>query len=228
MTATGEDALLPWIELRPEGKPDACVIWLHGLGADGYDFEPIVPELQLPPEHGVWFLFPHAPHRPVTLNNGYVMRAWYDLYALDGTQGEDSAGIRQSAEQINALIAHVRAEGIPPQRIVLAGFSQGGAIALHAGLRYPERLAGILALSTYVPLQGTLAAERQSGNSDVPVMMAHGSQDDVIAPLLAEKSRDQLQRLGYPVEWHVYDMAHAVTAREIDDISIWLQAILQL
>jgi len=228
MTTAVDSALLPFIEHRPATEPRACVIWLHGLGADGHDFEPIVPELGIADTHGVWFLFPHAPHRPVTLNNGYVMRAWFDLYDLDRSHGEDSDGIHQSGAQVSALIAHVRARGVTAQRIVLAGFSQGGAIALHAGLRYPERLAGILALSTYLPLPDTLAAERQAANADVPIMMAHGARDDVISPVLAEHSRDQLQRLGYPVEWHRYDMAHAVTASEIDDIAAWLRAVLAL
>jgi phospholipase/carboxylesterase len=228
MTIAADSALPPFVEHRPATAPRACVIWLHGLGADGHDFEPIVPELGIVDAEGVWFLFPHAPHRAVTLNNGYVMRAWFDLYDLDRSHAEDSDGIRQSGELVSALIDHVRAQGVPAQRIVLAGFSQGGAIALYAGLRYPERLAGILALSTYLPLPGMLATERQVANADVPIMMAHGAHDDVIAPVLAEHSRDQLQHLGYAVEWHRYDMAHAVTAREIDDIAAWLRAVLAL
>ncbi|MCC5859199.1 MAG: alpha/beta hydrolase fold domain-containing protein [Ectothiorhodospiraceae bacterium] len=204
----------------------ASVIWLHGLGADGHDFEPIVPELRLPAEHGVRFLFPHAPVRPVTLNAGMAMRAWYDIIALGGNAQQDAAGIRQSARQLEALIQREHERGVPAERIVLAGFSQGGAIALHTGLRHPERLAGIMGLSTYLPLGDTVEAERHSANAQTPIFLAHGSMDPVVPMAMGERSRDGLQAMGYPVEWHDYPMVHQVCMEEIEDISAWLQRVL--
>jgi phospholipase/carboxylesterase len=214
------------LEINPLTPPRACIIWLHGLGADGHDFEPLIPELGLVNERALRVVLPHAPYRPVTINGGQVMRAWYDILAPDLLQGEDSLGIRESEQQLRALIAREVGNGIPAEHIVLAGFSQGGSIALQTGLRYPQRLAGILALSTYIPLAATLAAERAAANAAVPIMMAHGLRDPVVPLALAEQSRDQLLELGYAVDWHSYPMAHAVCPAEIADIRDWLGACL--
>lgn len=215
--------LLPALVIEPKAKATASVIWLHGLGADGYDFEPIVPELGLD-DVPIRFIFPHAPHRPVTVNNGHVMRAWYDITSMDLSQGQDELGTRQSERQLQALIAHEHEQfGIPYARIVLAGFSQGGAIALHTGLRYPERLAGILALSTYLPLAAMAETERQQANADLPVFMGHGEHDPIIPLSLAVRSRRQLEEFGHPVEWHAYPMQHSVCPPEIKDIAVWLR-----
>ena len=213
--------VLETIELETAAAPDAAVIWLHGLGADGHDFEPVVPELRLPGAARLRFVFPHAPVRPVTLNMGMPMRAWYDIYQLGGSR-EDGEGIRASQAQVERLIARERARGVAAQRIVLAGFSQGGAIALHTGLRHGERLAGVLALSTYLPLADTLAAERSDANGALPVFMAHGGYDDIIPVERARQSYAQLEALGYPVAWKEYPMPHAVCAPEIADIAAWL------
>jgi len=210
------------IEIQTDARPDAAVIWLHGLGADGHDFEPIVPELRLPSSPAVRFVFPHAPIRPVTLNGGMPMRAWYDIISLDGIRKEDEAGIRASQALVEGLIAREKARGIPVRRIVLAGFSQGGVLALQTGLRHAERLAGIMALSTYLPLAATLAAERSQINRDLPIFMAHGTQDPMIGMDKATASRDALGALGYVVAWHTYPMPHSVCAAEIGDISAWL------
>ncbi|HTY80538.1 MAG TPA: alpha/beta fold hydrolase [Candidatus Bathyarchaeia archaeon] len=211
------------IEIETGAAPRAAVIWLHGLGADGHDFEPIVPELSLPKTATARFVFPHAPIQPVTINGGMRMRAWYDVTG-DGRQ--DAGGIRASQALVEALIGRERARGIPSRAIVLAGFSQGGAIALQTALRHPERLAGVLALSTYLPLPDTLEREANPSNRDVPVFMAHGSQDPVIPLSWAARSRDALVTLGYAVEWHDYLMPHSVCAEEIGDISRWLAAVL--
>ncbi len=213
------------IEIESAPSPDAAVLWLHGLGADGHDFEPVVPELRLPRELRVRFVFPHAPVRPVTLNMGMRMRAWYDIVQLGGGR-EDEAGIRDSQAQLEALVARERARGVAAARLVLAGFSQGGAIALHTGLRHGERLAGILALSTYLPLAGTLAAEASAANRDVPLFMAHGNYDDIIPIERARQSRRALEALGTRVEWHEYPMPHSVCGEEIADIAAWLRAVL--
>ena len=209
------------IEIQTGPRPQAAVIWLHGLGADGHDFEPIVPELRLPESHPVRFVFPHAPVRPVTLNQGMRMRAWYDIFQLGGG-AEDEAGIRSSESALKALVAGEIKRGIKPEHIVLAGFSQGGAIALHAALRYPQRLAGVLALSTYLPLAGKLTAERSEANRDAPIFMAHGLYDDIIPLMRAEQSRKTLADAGYSVEWRSYPMAHSVCAEEIADIASFL------
>jgi phospholipase/carboxylesterase len=207
-----------------QGEPDACVIWLHGLGADGHDFEPIVPELRLPPELSIRFIFPHAPMMPVTINNGYVMRAWYDILAMDIGSAQDEAGIRASQAVVEGLIEQQIAAGIASERIVLAGFSQGGAIILQAGLRFERPLAGLIALSTYLPLAQTLEAERSEANRQVPIFMAHGDSDPVVRPELAYRSRSRLEQQGYPLEWHEYrGMEHSVNLEEIRDISRWLQ-----
>ena len=213
------------IEIETGAQPDAAVIWLHGLGADGHDFEPIVPELRLPAALRVRFVFPHAPQRPVTINMGMRMRAWYDILQLGGG-AEDEAGIRDSQRQVDALVERELGRGVAARRVVLAGFSQGGAIALQAGLRYPEQLAGIMALSTYLPLAATLAAERHAANQPVPVLMAHGTHDDIIPIARAQRSRDALAALGYAVEWREYPMPHSVCAAEIGDIRNWLETVL--
>jgi len=208
------------IQIETGPDPQAAVIWLHGLGADGHDFEPIVPELELATP--VRFVFPHAPIRPVTINQGMRMRAWYDILQLGGGP-EDEAGLRASQKLTEELI---RAQGLPAERIVLAGFSQGGAIVLLTGLRYPERLAGVMALSTYLPLAGTLAAERSAPNRETPIFMAHGRYDDLIPMQRAQASREHLQKLGYAVEWHDYPMPHSVCAPEIADLSSFLARVL--
>ena len=216
-------ALLEALEIETGPSPRAAVIWLHGLGADGHDFEPIVPELGMPAAPAVRFVFPHAPLQPVAINRGAVMRAWYDVTG-DGRQ--DAEGIRASQVRVEALIARERARGIAARSIVLAGFSQGGAMALQTGLRHPERLAGILALSAYLPLPETLEREASQASRDVPIFMAHGTQDPVIPLSWAMRSRDRLIALGYAVEWHEYPMPHSVCAEEIADIGRWLRAVL--
>jgi len=220
------DQLLDAIEIETAPAPTAAVIWMHGLGADGHDFEPIVPELRLGPRPPIRFVFPHAPLRPVTINQGHVMRAWYDIRALAGVRREDEAGVRQSARQIESLIARERQRGIPAERLVLAGFSQGGAMALHTGLRHAERLAGVMALSCYLPLASTLEAEAAPVNRAVPIFWAHGVHDPMIPLALAEQSREQLAALGYPIEWHQYAMPHSVSAEEIAEIARWLGRVL--
>ncbi len=211
--------------IEPPCAATASVIWLHGLGADGHDFESLVPELgQL--ERGTRFILPHAPEMPVTINGGYVMRAWYDIRRPDLRVDADSAGIRASVATVNALVDAEIARGIAPQRIVLAGFSQGGAIVLHAGLTYPQRLGGILALSTYLALPKELAAEISATNRATPVFIGHGTEDTIAAYPLAEATRSQLQALGCPVELHAYRMAHSVCMEEVADIRAWLQVIL--
>ena len=217
--------LLETIEIETGDRPDAAVIWLHGLGADGHDFEPVVPELRLPQRLSLRFVFPHAPVRPVTLNQGMRMRAWYDILQLGGG-AEDDPGIRASQKSVEDLIAREGSRGIAPGRIVLAGFSQGGAIALQTALRSSERLAGTLALSTYLPLAATLAAERSPANRDLPIFMAHGSQDPMIPVDRARASRDALAALGYAVEWREYPMPHSVCLEEISDIAAWLTRVL--
>jgi phospholipase/carboxylesterase len=200
------------------------VIWLHGLGADGHDFVPIVPELALPAQLAVRFMFPHAPVRPVTINNGMRMRAWYDILALSGAARQDEAGIRASAAMLDDWIARERERGIDARRIVVAGFSQGGAIALHGGLRYGERLGGIMALSTYLPLHERLVDEAAAANRDLPILMCHGTMDPMLPVQMGEASRDQLVAAGYPVEWKAYPMQHQVCMEEIEDMSAWLGA----
>ena len=212
------------VVLAPAGRPAASVIWLHGLGADGHDFVPIVPELRLPPEPAVRFVFPHAPLRPVTINNGMRMRAWYDIVSLSATGPPDEAGIRTSAESLERLIARETGQGVPADRVVIAGFSQGGAIALHGALRHRTRLAGVLALSTYLPLHERLAPEAAPANCELPILMCHGRDDPVLPMALGVMSRDWLRGLGYTVKWKDYRMQHQVCAEEIADISAWLQA----
>lgn len=213
------EPLLDGVEINPASAPRACIIWLHGLGADGHDFEPLVPQLGLV---DVRVVLPHAPRRPVTINGGMVMPAWYDILAPDFNRGQDSAGIRASGQQLQALIQREIDAGIPAEKILLAGFSQGGAVALHTGLRFSQPLAGILALSTYLPLGDLLAAEAAAGNRAVPIMMAHGTQDPVVPLSLATQSRDLLQQQGYNIAWHSYPMQHALCPEEVQDIRHWL------
>ena len=208
------------IRIETGPKPEAAVIWLHGLGADGHDFEPIVPELEL--DKAVRFVFPHAPIRPVTINQGMRMRAWYDILQLGGGP-EDEPGLRASQKITEELI---RAQALPASKIVLAGFSQGGAIVLQTALRYPERLAGVVALSTYLPLAATVAAERSDANRDLPMFMAHGQYDDLIPMSRARASREHLEKLGYKIEWHDYPMPHSVCAPEIADISAFFSKVI--
>jgi phospholipase/carboxylesterase len=212
--------------IEPEGKASASVIWLHGLGADAHDFEPIVAELGDDLRGIVRFIFPFAPHRPVTINGGVVMRAWYDISDTDLARRADEKGVRDSADILSALVDTEVQEGVSPHRIVLAGFSQGGAIALHTGLRYPQPLAGILALSSYLPLPQDTHAEASAANRKLPIFMAHGSQDPVIPLPTSEGSREFLTRLGYVVECHTYPMPHSVCAEEVRDIRDWLSRIL--
>jgi phospholipase/carboxylesterase len=218
--------LLSSIERESGPEPRASVIWLHGLGADGNDFVPIVPELRLPPQIAIRFVFPHAPIRPVTINNGMRMRAWYDIAAADLTNRADLGGVRQSASELEALIERERARGIAAGKIVLAGFSQGGAIALYAGVRYRERLAGIMALSTYLIGPDTLATEASPANAEAPIFMAHGTADPVVRYVWGEASKRLLEARGYAVEWHSYPMEHSVCIEEVRAIGAWLGRVL--
>jgi phospholipase/carboxylesterase len=222
--------LLETIEIETAPDPQAAVIWLHGLGADGNDFAPIVPELRLAGAPAVRFVFPHAPMMPVTINNGHVMRAWYDVSFgdLEGkTRQADEKGVRASQAAIEQLIARENARGIAADKIVIAGFSQGGAIALQTGLRHAEKLAGIMALSTYLPLAPTLAAEAAAANRAIPIFYAHGTHDPVIPLAMATASRAALAAAGYSVDWHEYPMQHSVCIEEIADISAWLSRVLR-
>jgi phospholipase/carboxylesterase len=218
--------LLPCIELDTGSHPDAAVIWLHGLGADGNDFVPIVEEMRLPASLSIRFVFPHAPVRPVTLNNGLRMRAWYDIAPGDITNRADIAGVRASQAQVEALIAREKARGIAAQRIVIGGFSQGGVIALHTGLRHSERLAGIVALSTSIVLGDLLEDEASPANRDVPIFMAHGTSDPMVRLEWGEAGRGALAAAGYRVEWHTYAMPHAVVWEEIEAVSAFLARVL--
>jgi phospholipase/carboxylesterase len=214
------------IVMTPAVPPAASVIWMHGLGADGTDFVPLVPELRLPDDVAPRFIFPNAPVRPVTVNNGMSMPAWYDIYSFGIKEREDTAGIRESAALVHGLIERERAAGISAARIVLAGFSQGGAIALQAGLRYTQPLAGILALSTYLPLAATLAAESSPENRAIPILMCHGSQDPVVPLELARKSFAALKAQGYAARLLEYPMQHTLCAEEVVAISQWLAQVL--
>lgn len=216
---------LPCLEQSPRQPAVASVVWLHGLGADGHDFAPIPPLLGLPPDLPVRFVFPHAPKMPVTLNMGFVMPAWYDVRNLE-ERGQDETGIRRSAERIRRLIDRERGRGIRASRIVVAGFSQGGAMALFTALRYPERLAGVMALSAYLLLSERLAAEASEANRGVSVFQAHGLYDPLVAVDLGRRTRDRLQEDGYGVEWCEYPMAHEVCPQEIEDIGRWLRRVL--
>ena len=218
--------LLPAVELETWPRPAAAVIWLHGLGADGNDFVPIVGEVRLPESLSIRFVFPHAPVRPVTLNNGFRMRAWYDIAPGDIGSRADVAGVQASQGQVEALIARERGRGIAAGRIVLAGFSQGGVIALYTGVRHAERLAGIVALSTYVVLPDRLASEGSAANRDVPIFMAHGTSDPMIRLDWGDAGRRALVAAGYTVEWHTYPMPHSVVWEEIEAVSAFLSRVL--
>lgn len=214
------------VVLSPATAPSASVVVLHGLGADGWDFVPIVQELHLPDSLPVRFVFPHAPVRPITVNNGYEMRGWYDIRDFSITGREDVEGMTESADRISGYVRREGELGVAPERVVLAGFSQGGAVALHTGLRYPERLGGIVALSTYLPFRSRVEAEVSQTNRDVPILMCHGRHDPVVSYELGETSRDVLRDHGYEVEWHAFPFAHEVSLDEITLVSQWLQKAL--
>lgn len=217
-------SLLETIVVEPDAPANAVVIWMHGLGADGNDFVPVVPEFDFPGQLHIRFVFPHAPFRPVTINNGHVMRGWYDIIELNSLRQEDEEGIRKSGYAIEALIAQQLASGIPAKRIVLAGFSQGAALALHTGLRYAQPLAGIVALSGYLPLMMSFPADAHNANIRTPIFLAHGLYDNVVPLHLGEKTRTVLEREKYILTWHTYPMAHTVCAAEIEDIGGFLSA----
>ena len=208
--------------LEPRGRHKASIIWLHGLGADGHDFEPVIPALQLPGDHGIRFIFPHAPERPITINGGMVMRAWYDVKETDLRKREDTDGIEESRQILERFIKAEKDAGIPSEKILLAGFSQGGVVILHTGLRYPESLAGLLALSTYLAVPDKLTVEASPANAKTPVFMAHGTMDPVIPVEHGKNAADQLKQAGYKVDWHEYPMQHAVSLEEIEEIGRWI------
>jgi len=216
------------IIIETGSQPDISIIWLHGLGADGHDFEPIIHELRLPESLAIRFIFPHAPIRPVTLNGGYSMRAWYDLAMEPGGIRQDEGHIRESEKVLAGLIDRERAEGVESRRIVLAGFSQGAAMAVHTGLRYPYPLAGIMALSMPLPLAERIPAELNPANAKVPVFLAHGTHDAVVPFQIGERARQLLTSLHMPVDWHSYNMEHTVSTQEISDIRAWLLKVLEV
>jgi phospholipase/carboxylesterase len=218
-------SLLDSVEINPRAEPFATIIWLHGLGADGHDFEPIVPELRLPDTLPIRFVFPHAPKRPVTINAGMIMRAWYDVIGMPGSGGIELDDFFESVDHLDGLIQNEMESGMPSERILLAGFSQGGAISLHTGLTYGNHLAGILALSTYLPTTDNMAEEIILLNKDIPIMMAHGTMDPVIPMAHAVRTKQALTRLGYQINWHEYPIMHGVCVEEIQDISSWLLRI---
>jgi phospholipase/carboxylesterase len=221
--ALSNSIALETVTVETGPSPTAAIIWLHGLGADGHDFEPLVPELLADGMPALRFVFPHAPVRPVTINNGYPMRAWYDIIGIDRRSAEDFNGIQASADAVTALIRAENARGIASSRILLAGFSQGGAMALHLATRYPEKLAAVIALSCYLPLARQFATERSSANLTTPFFVAHGSQDPVVPFSMGDESRRVLEGTGYRVEWHAYPMAHALCAEEVADIRAFLR-----
>jgi phospholipase/carboxylesterase len=218
--------MLETVEIETAPNPNAAVIWLHGLGADGHDFEPVVPEIVSRRERAWRFVFPHAPVRPVTINGGMSMRAWYDILGFDRSAAEDTQGFLATDALVRELIVREGKRGIPAGRVVLAGFSQGGAVTLYTGLRYPERLAGLMALSCYLPLGARLEKERSASNDGVPIFLAHGVDDPVLPIGMGVHARDTLNGLGYAVEWHQYRMAHAVCQPEIADIRQYLMRAL--
>jgi phospholipase/carboxylesterase len=221
-------SLLEYIKIEPPVPPHAAIIWLHGLGANGHDFEPIAGELNLPDRLPVRFIFPHAPMRGVTINNGIVMRAWYDILDMKFDRKVDTDSIYQSARMVENLLEHEITNGIPSDRIVLAGFSQGGVIALHAGLRYGKQLAGILSLSGYLPTKNRLAEEQSRSNSAVPIMMAHGTYDPVVPYSHGIEAREVLLKYGYRIHWKEYSMEHSVCQEEVADIRAWLLKVLSV
>jgi phospholipase/carboxylesterase len=218
--------MLQTVELQTSPSPTASIVWLHGLGADGYDFVPVVKELEALGAPAARYVFPHAPMRPVTINNGMTMRAWYDILGSELVRREDEGGVRESQRQVEELIAREVERGIVPSRIVLAGFSQGGAITLHTGLRQTQPLAGLLALSTYLPLAAAFESERAPQSQAVPILMVHGTQDPIIALDRATASRDLLRATGHPVKWQQYPMPHSLCAEEIELIAGFLRAVL--
>jgi phospholipase/carboxylesterase len=213
---------LPSVDIETAPHPTHSVIWLHGLGADGNDFAPIVPELVSPEWPALRFVFPHAPVRPVTVNGGMPMRAWYDIAGVDLVSREDGSGMRASIASVEALIAQENARGVPTSHILLAGFSQGGAIALAAGLRHAQTLAGVIALSTYLPLRESFAAERSAANAATPIFWGHGTADPIVPLTRGVGARDLLQSLGYQVAWHTYPMPHSVCSEEVADLRQWI------
>ncbi|WP_114241840.1 alpha/beta hydrolase [Dyella sp. C9] len=219
---------LPTVETETAPQPTHSVIWLHGLGADGHDFAPLVPELVSLDWPALRFVFPHAPVRPVTVNGGMPMRAWYDIAGVDLVSRQDESGMRASIANVEALIERENERGVPTERIMLAGFSQGGAIALSAGLRHARRLGGVIALSTYLPMQASVAAERSEANAGLPVFWGHGTADPIVPLTRGVSSRDLLQSLGCPVAWHTYPMPHSVCAEEIADLRHWMTPRLAL
>lgn len=219
--------MLDCVEIQPPRPADASVVWLHGLGADGNDFVPVVKELGLGDDHGVRFVFPNAPRRAVTVNHGMSMPAWYDIKGMDIADKQDAEGIAATAQAIDAVIENEIAGGVAAERIVLAGFSQGGAIALHVGVRRSVPLAGVMALSTYLPLHERLAAEAAPASRDVPILMAHGSEDPVVPIALGRASRDQLIEAGHQVAWHEYPMGHQVCLPQIATLGRWLRTRLE-
>ena len=221
-------AELETVEAETAPEPEASIIWMHGLGADARDFEPAVPMLQAESGRAMRFVFPNAPVRPVTLNGGMQMRAWYDLVSMDRNAPEDEAGIRDSAAGIESLIRRERERCIAADRIVIAGFSQGGAMALFTALRYAEKLAGIIALSTYVPIAQATLSEVSESNRNVPIFMAHGQFDDVVPVNFARSSRKRLHQMDYDVEWHEYPMAHSVIPEELEQIKAFLERVIGL
>jgi phospholipase/carboxylesterase len=220
-------AELTTVDIDPPGEIKSVIIWMHGLGADAHDFEPIVPHLQIPAELGLRFVFPNAPVQPVTINSGMAMRAWYDILSMDIPRQEDEKGLRDSEAAIQQLIRREQQRGIAAENIILAGFSQGGAMTLQTGLRYPEVLGGLLALSCYVPLAVLLESERHPANQNTPIFMAHGTFDPVVPYTLGKTSMERLQNLGYQIEWHEYPMAHEVNPEEIQAIGRWVKFNLQ-
>src|SRR6185503_7113842 len=218
--------MLPLVEVQTGPKPTASVIWLHGLGADGHDFEPIVPELRLPPALQLRFIFPHAPVRPVALDNGYPMRAWFDIVKIGQNQPRDLAGMQASQAEVVELIAREKGRGIPALRIVLAGFSQGGAVALYAGLQFAEKLAGIMALSTWLPVGEGMDVVPSDANRATSIFWGHGTQDPIVPLQLGEQTRNALTKQGCVITWHTYPMPHSVSPQEIVHISAWLQSVL--
>ena len=219
--------VLETIEVETGPDPRAAVIWLHGLGADGHDFEPLVPELAFPEGPNLRFVFPHAPVRPVTINGGMAMRAWYDILSLERDAAQDESGIRHSRTLVEALIRRENQRGIPAERLILAGFSQGGVMSLFTGTRYAESLAGIMGLSCYLPLMGTQSAEAAQANANVPMFLAHGTFDPMLPLQMGQHARDFLGSLGHEIEWHEYPMAHAVCPQEVEDIRAWLLRVLK-
>lgn len=220
---TGSTNLLETVELVTGPNPTASVIWLHGLGADGHDFEPIVPELGWPGASDIRYVFPHAPVRSVTLNGGMPMRAWYDILSLTSARGHDRDGVVTSVNQVAELLRREISNGIPSERILLAGFSQGGAIALQLALRFPEKLAGVIALSSYLLFAEKIESQRHVANATLPAFIGHGTADPVVSLEMGEAAARQLEKMGHPVEWHSYPMQHAVCPEEIGDLSSWMR-----